>query len=74
MRNYVKAISSLYTDRNAKSPYCVDVDYITMVLKAVRKYESMKRRRDMIHDKMAHLMEADRPSWDDNSLCAALDD
>lgn len=74
MRNYVKAISILYTDRDVASPYCADVDYITMVLKAVRKYESMKRRRDMIHDEMAHLMEADRPAFNDDSLCAALVD
>ena len=42
MRNYVKAISSLYTDRDVESPHCADIDYITMVLKAVRKYECIK--------------------------------
>ena len=62
MRNYVKAISTLYTDRNMETPYCADVDSITMVLKAVRKYKIMKHQRTMIHDKMAHLMEATRAS------------
>ena len=74
MRNYVKAISTLYTDQNVESPYCADVDYITMVLKAVRKYERMKRQRTMIHDEMVHLMKADRSSWDTDSLYAALAD
>jgi hypothetical protein len=74
MRNYVKAISKLYTDRGAESPYCADVDYITLVLKAVKKYERMKHRRDMIHDEMAHLIEAARPSWSNDSLQAAIAD
>ena len=61
-RNYVKAISNLYIDRNAESSYCADVDYITLVLRAVCKYKSMKHRRNMIHDEMAHLVEAARAS------------
>ena len=34
----------------------------------------MKHQRDMIHDKMAHLMEVDRSSWSADSLVAALTD
>ena len=74
MWNYVKAISNLYINQNAEAPYCSDVDYSTLVLRAVRKYESMKHGRSMIHDKMAHLMEAARTSWSDDLLEAALTD
>ena len=64
----------MYTDRNMELPYCADVHYTTIVLKAFTKYESIKHRRDTIHDKMAHLMEAARSSWSEDSLEEALTD
>jgi hypothetical protein len=74
MRNYVKAIPNLYTDWNADSPYYADVDYITLVFRAVCKYKSTRHRRDMIHGKIAHLMEATQMSWSKDFLEMVLTD
>ena len=72
VQNYVKSIYTLYTDRHVEPPYCADVNYITMVLQVVHKYKSIKHQHDMAHHKMAHLMEAARPSCNKDSLEAAL--
>ena len=58
--NYVNAAASLHTDRKLPSPYSAPIDYITIVLKAIKKYEKQPRRRDMIYDEMFHQMEHTR--------------
>ena len=39
IRNYVNAAASLQTGRKFPSPYSAPIDYITIVLKAIKKYE-----------------------------------
>ena len=74
VRNYVNAAASLHTDRKLPSPYSAPIDYITIVLKAIKKYEKQPRRRDMIYDEMFHQMEHTRHQYEQNSLEAALID
>lgn len=75
MRNYIKAAVRLHTDRDLPSPYSgAPVDYITIVLKAVKKFEIQPNRREMIHDEMIHYLESSRLSYDPDSLEASLID
>jgi hypothetical protein len=74
IRGYVKAVCDLHKDRELPSPYTADRDYISVVLNAVKKYESVEDRRDMIHDEMIHYMESLRGSYHEDSLEAALID
>ena len=74
VRNYVNAVIELHTDRKLPSPYGAPTDYITIVLKAIKKYEKQPERRDMIYDEMFHHMELMRPTHTDDSLKAALTD
>lgn len=64
----------MHRDRDLPSPYGAPVDYITIVLNAVKKYEKQKNRRDMIHDEMIHHMESIHHQFDEDSLNAALID
>ena len=63
VRNYVNTAASLHTDRKLPSPYSAPIDYITIVLKAIKKYEKQPRRRNMIYDKMFHQMESTRHQY-----------
>ena len=71
---YVQAVCTLHKDRKMPSPRNADTDYIEIVLKALRKYEKKKDRREMIHDDMYRHMEAKRASLHQDSLEAALFD
>ena len=70
----MKAVCDLHKDRSLPTPYSADVDYISIVLKAVQKYESVKNRKDMIHDEMIHYMESIRTGMHEDSHEAAIID
>ena len=72
IRNYVNAATKLHCGRDLPSPYGADIDYITVVLKAVKKYEKQPDRRDMIHDEVIHHMEKQRQAHNHDTLEAAL--
>ena len=74
LRKYAKAVVLMHKDRDLPSPYGAPVDYITIVLNAVKKFEKQKNRRDMIHDEMIHHMEKIHPQFNEDSLNAALID
>ncbi|KAL7530400.1 hypothetical protein ACHAXR_003476, partial [Thalassiosira sp. AJA248-18] len=74
IRNYVQAVCRLHRDRDLPSPYGAPVDYISIVLKAVKKFEKQPNRREMIHDEMFHHIESRRSSFHEDSLEAALID
>jgi hypothetical protein len=74
IRNYISAACNLHRDRRLPSPYQAPKDYITIVLKAVKKYEVQVDRRDMIYDEMIHHLEKVRPTYHIDSLGAALID
>ena len=44
IRNYVNAACTLHRDRELPSPYGAPHDYISIVLKAVKKFESVEKR------------------------------
>ena len=71
---YVRAVCSLHKDRNMSSPHNAPTDYITVVLNALKKYEKVKDRCKMIHDKMIHHMEKVQAKLDPDSLQVALID
>ena len=56
------------------NPRNAPVDFINIVLKAVKKYEKQPNRRSMIDDEMTHHMEKKRAHLDPDSLEAALTD
>ncbi|KAL7544775.1 hypothetical protein ACHAWF_013580 [Thalassiosira exigua] len=74
VQGYIRAVCKLHSDRELTSPYTADTDYIGIVLKALRKYEKMPNRREMIHDEMFHHMARTRDGLDPDSLDAALID
>ena len=74
VRNYITAAVGLHTDRQLPSPYHANIDYISIVLKAIKKYEKQPNRRDMVHDEMIHHMEKIRHTFHQDSLEAALID
>ena len=74
IRNYVNAAVGLHTDRQLPSPKHADIDYISIVLKAIKKYEKQPNRRDMVHDEMIHHMEKIRHTFHQDSLEAVLID
>ena len=72
IRNYANAACKLHTDRGQPSPYGAQHDYISIVLKAVLKYEAVKKRRSMIHDEMVHYMASEAPSYQEDSMESSL--
>ena len=58
LKGYVRLAIKCHTDRRLPSPRLADTDYITVILDAVRKYQKVPDRREMIHDSMyEHLLE-----------------
>ena len=72
--NYVNAAIGLHTDRKLPSPHHADINYIAIVLKAIKKFERQPNRRDMVHDEMVYYMESIRHQHSEDSLEAALID
>ena len=64
----------MHKDRDLQNIYSAPVDYISIILKAVKKFEKQPNRRDMIHDEMIHHLEKIRPNYTQDSLEAALTD
>jgi hypothetical protein len=74
IRNYVKAATTLHRDRDLPSPYGAPIDYISLVLNAVKKFEKQPNRRDMIYDEMVHHLDTISSNYEADSLEAALID
>ena len=57
LRGYVKMACKCHTDLGLPSPRLADTDYISVILDAVKKYQCVPDRREMIHDSMyRHLV------------------
>ena len=84
LKNYLNAAIKLHTQRSGHqggqkverlpNPHNAKVDYIDIVLKAVRKYEAMPNRREMIYDKMVAKMLKRQANLSPDSVEAALID
>lgn len=57
LRGYVRMAIKCHTDLHLPSPRKADSDFVAVILDAVKKYETVPRRREMIHDSMfEHLL------------------
>ena len=72
--NYVNTAAALHRDCNLPSPYNAPTDYISIVLKAVNKFEKEPNQRSMIDNEMIHHIEHSRQNLAQDSLEAALID
>jgi len=52
VQGYMKAAESLFNDRQITSPLFAKKDYIKIIIRALASYESMEKRRNMLHDSM----------------------
>ena len=56
IQNNVRVANKHHEDRKLLSPYAAQVDYISIVLIAVKNYEKQPSHRDMIYDENIHYM------------------
>ena len=68
----MKAAVTLHKDRKLPSPHHAQKDYITIVFKAVKKYEKEYDCHSMIDDEMIHHMESLRSNFPSDSWGAFL--
>ena len=52
IKGYIRAAVKCHTDRRLPSPRTAAIDYVAVILDAVKKYEKVPNRREMIHDAM----------------------
>jgi len=73
--HYIQAAKKFYTDRNYPSPQAVvKDDLIIPLLQAVKSYEKLPNRKEMIYDNMlAHMLQICRLSPTDSLDAAILD-
>jgi len=72
---YVAQATRCHTDRRLPSPRLgVPIDYVALMTDAVRKYERVPNRREMIHDPMMTAIIGRAQSAAPDSLTAALCD
>ena len=71
---YIKQAVTLHTDRGLPNPQQVDINYIKVMTNAIKKYETVPKRKEMISDSMFHYIVnlASRASTD--SLVSAITD
>ena len=71
--NYLKAVYNLFDARHLSYRPLLETDYIDIVLKTVRDYESVPNRRNMISDPMIRwlVIEAKKHHTDD-AFCSTV--
>ena len=75
LMGYIHQAIQCHTDRQLPSPRVgIPVDYVSLMTDAVRKYEKVPNRREMIHDPMMTEIISRSQAAPDNSLTAALCD
>lgn len=74
--NYLTAAAKLYTDRQLPNPFTskVATNYPKILIKALKEYEKVPDRREVITDTMFEYINEQASMSDDNSLTAALKD
>ena len=74
LNGYIKAVVDMHTDRQLTSPRLVEKDLVSPLLDAVKRYESVPNRRDMIYDSMvSHMLQVTAGLQDDCLHSAILD-
>lgn len=56
LKGYIKQAIDIHLNRKLPSPALADMNYIKIITEAVRKYERVPNRREMIHDTMFHFI------------------
>jgi DNA-dependent RNA polymerase auxiliary subunit epsilon len=56
LKGYIAQALECHAQRKLVSPLTAEVDFIKIISNAVRKYEKVPNRREMIHDSMYHHM------------------
>ena len=71
---YIKQATSLHTDRGLPCPHQVDMNYVKLMTNAVKKYEVVPKRKEMISDSMFHYIANLASRASEDSLVRALTD
>ena len=56
LAGYIRMAVECHTDLKLPSPRKADTDFVAVILDAVKKYEKVPERREMIHDAMYEHM------------------
>jgi hypothetical protein len=56
LKGYLAQVVELHTQRNLPSPRSAEMDFVKVITDAVKTYEQVPNRREMIHDSMYHHM------------------
>jgi len=71
---YIKQAESLHTDRGLPNPNHVDLNYIKTMTNAVKKYETVPKRKEMISDSMFGYIARLTSRASEDSLVKAIGD
>ena len=74
LMGYIRCALQLHRDRNLPNPLGAPVNYISLMTDAVRKWELVPNRREVIHDAMFHHLLRTSPSHHRDSLHAVATD
>ena len=74
LMGYIRRVIQLHTDRHLHNPSSAHINYISLITDAVRKWELVPNRREVIHDAMFHhMLKVATTSPSDDFHCAATD-
>ena len=71
---YIKQVVTLHIDRGLPNPHVVDMHYIKVMTNALKKYETVPKRKEMISDSMFHYIAHLASRASEDSLVHALTD
>ena len=74
VRGYIKAVASLFNDRQIASPLFAEKDYVKIIIRALASYEGMEKRQNMMHDSMMVWMIKQAKHAPKDSLVPAIVD
>lgn len=74
LQGYVSQALSLHTDCGLTNPNLADINYIKIMTNAVKKYETVPNRKEMISDSMFHYMATLYKRASDDSFVHAVVD
>jgi hypothetical protein len=71
---YIRRVIQLHTDRQLQNPTSAHINYISLMTDAIRKWEPVPNRHEVIHDAMFHhMLKVASTSQPDDFHCAATD-
>jgi hypothetical protein len=74
LQGYVKQVLSFHTDGGLPCPSLADINYIKMMTHAVKKYETVPKRKQVIFDSMFHyIAKLAAHASEDSLVCTVVD-